>query len=345
MSQRPEPATRLPWALSALGETSGAVLPTLTAVSEDASARRYFRFHQGGQNHVLVDAPPTTEKNREFLAVRALLAQQGIRVPALRAADLEQGYLLLEDLGDRLLLSELSGRSADRYYGQAFGLLLQMAAIDTRGAGLKCYDRALLEEELSRFQRWFVVGLLDHALTDSEEDLLKAVSELLVTGALAQPHALVHRDFHSRNLMLVDRDDMAIIDFQDAVIGPVTYDLVSLLRDCYIYWPPARVRQWALNYHGLLQSRSLLQGVDRDEFLRWFDWMGLQRHMKVLGNFARLHLRDGKSGYLGDLPLVLRYVQEVLGYYKSEPVLADLGDWFGVCLSPLIAQQHWSDGQ
>lgn len=293
---------------------------------------------------MLVDAPPETEKNGEFLAVRALLAGQGVRVPQLLAADLERGYLLLEDLGDRLLLPELDDQSVDVFYGRAFDLLLQMAAADTRNTGLDAYDRILLEEELGRFPEWFVEGLLGHALTGGEQSMLQEAGEVLLQSALEQPRVLVHRDFHSRNLMLVDGDELAVIDFQDAVVGPVTYDLVSLLRDCYIRWPPARVQQWALNYHGMLLSRNVVEDIDETRFMRWFDWMGLQRHIKVLGTFARLYLRDGKPAYLDDLPLVVRYVREILGEYAGEePVLAELEGWFSTHLSPRMDTQDWSD--
>jgi aminoglycoside/choline kinase family phosphotransferase len=346
MSPRPDPETLLPWALSALGETDGTHRPALTPVAGDASSRRYFRFRLGERNHVLVDAPPATEKNGEFLAVRALLAGQGVRVPELLAADLERGYMLLEDLGDRLLLPELDEQSVDGYYRQAFDLLLQMAAADTGETGLENYNRTLLEEELGRFPEWFVEGLLGHAPTAGEQSMLQAVGDRLVQSALEQPRVLVHRDFHSRNLMLVGAGDLAVIDFQDAVVGPVTYDLVSLLRDCYIRWSPSRVRQWALDYYRLLLERDVLEDVGEGHFLRWFDWMGLQRHIKVLGTFARLYLRDGKSTYLDDLPLVIRYVLETLRQYADdEPVFAELEDWFSARMLPLVSQQDWGGGQ
>jgi aminoglycoside/choline kinase family phosphotransferase len=315
----------------------------LRPVAGDASSRRYFRFEHNAQTYVVVDAPPGTEKNDEFLAVQRLLCAAGVRVPALLGAGLEQGFLLLEDLGDRLLLPELDDDSVDDYYRSASDLLLHLAQIDCAGTGLPVYDRVLLEEELGRVPEWFVAGLLGHEPVEAERALCAAVAEKLVASALEQPRVLVHRDFHSRNLMLVDTGELALIDFQDAVCGPVTYDPVSLLRDCYIRWPRERVRQWALDYRRRLESAGLLRGVPEVQYLRWFDWMGLQRHIKVLGTFARLYLRDGKSGYLRDLPLVIAYVLEVLrAYGGQEPLFAEMEAWFGDVLGPRIARQDWS---
>ena len=315
----------------------------MTGVAGDASARRYFRFEYAGQSYVLVEAPPATEKNEAFLAVRALLADAGVRVPALLGADLERGYLLLEDLGDRLLLPALDAIAVDGYYLRAFEVLMKMALVETDRTGLGDYDQVLLGEELGRFQSWFVEGLLGTVPTVRQRSLLSDVNAKLIESALQQPRVLVHRDFHSRNLMLVEAGDIAVIDFQDAVVGPVTYDLVSLLRDCYIQWPVARVQQWASDYYGLLRSRGLSGDIEEALFLRWFDWMGLQRHIKVLGTFARLYLRDGKSAYLDDLPLVIDYVLEILDKYAGEePAFAELSDWFSRHLSPMIAQQDWS---
>ncbi len=342
MTPRPVPEDLLPWAMSVLGESASAA-PPLSPVTGDASSRRYFRFSLGGREHVLAEAPPETEKNEEFIAARALLEEAGVRVPALLGADLDRGYLLLEDLGDRLLLPELDDASVDGHYRRALELLLQMAAVDARGSCLGAYDRALLEEELGRFGEWFVEGLLGYAPTEEEQSLLRDVGDRLVQSALEQPRVLVHRDFHSRNLMLVGDDELAVIDFQDAVMGPVTYDPVSLLRDCYIRWPASSVRRWALDYYRLMSDRGMLSDVPEARFLRWFDWMGLQRHIKVLGTFARLYLRDGKPAYLDDLPLVIRYVREILEQYApQEPLFAALGNWFETRLSPLVTVQDWS---
>jgi aminoglycoside/choline kinase family phosphotransferase len=340
---RPVPEAFLPWALSALGLSDSRPLPELTVVAGDASNRRYFRFELDRQSYVLAEAPPETEKNAAFLSVRELLAGAGVKVPALYASDLERGFLLLEDLGDQLLLPALSAQSVDGYYASAFDVLAHMAAVDTPRSALEDYNRDLLQEELGRFPTWFVQALLGYSPGAAEEALFEAFFAQLTQSALEQPQVLVHRDFHSRNLMLMADDSLAVIDFQDAVVGPVTYDLVSLLRDCYIQWPDQQVDHWALTYRKLLLGRGLLEGTDEAVFLRWFDWMGLQRHIKVLGTFARLYLRDGKSAYLQDLPLVIHYVQVVLDRYATEvPVFGEFRDWFSRDLSPLIVKQHWS---
>ena len=346
MTSRPPPGELLNWALSTLAPGAKGPRPGLAVVAGDASNRRYYRTRIGGSSYILVDAPPATEKNQAFLAVREVLAQAGIGVPALHAADLDRGYLALEDLGDRLLLAGLQAGAADEPYRDAMELLLQIAAIDTTSVALPEYDEALLREELGRFPAWFVDALLGQSLAGDEEKLLAATFDKLVASALEQPRVLVHRDFHSRNLMPRDDGSLGVIDFQDAVLGPVTYDLVSLLRDCYIQWPPARVQQWVATYRGLLTSRGLPGGAAAPErFQRWFDLMGLQRHIKVLGTFARLYLRDGKPAYLDDLPLVIRYVQEISGKYAGEdPVFAEFQRWFDGRLSPLIARQSWSMG-
>jgi len=335
------PQDLLPWALSALGRPNHREVG-LSVVAGDASSRRYFRLADGQERWILVHAPPASEKNDAFLRVRALLAGAGLRVPRLYAADLERGYLLLEDLGDRLLLPVLDAASVDAHYRRAFDLLQVLAAIPRPGE-LPAYDQALLAEELGRFPDWFAERLLGCRLAAEERVLVDAAAQLLIDSALEQPSVVVHRDFHSRNLMLCERGELAVIDFQDAVYGPLTYDLVSLLRDCYIRWPAQRVSDWALAFRARLLERGLPAGPDPDRFLRWFDLMGLQRHLKVLGTFARLYLRDDKPGYLRDLPLVIDYVREVLARYAcEEPALGALGTWFDARLLPQIRQQPWS---
>ena len=344
MSSRPIPAELLPWALSSLGLASNGHAPALTVVAGDASNRRYFRLRLAGQSYVLAHAPPVTEKNEAFLAVREVLARAGVKVPALYAADMQRGYLLLEDLGDQVLLPELDAGSVDNHYHSALGVLREIAAVDTDQLDMPVYDQGLLAEELSRFPVWFVQELLGYSPDEEERDMLRRLFASLIDSALEQPRVLVHRDFHSRNLMLQEGGQLAVIDFQDAVVGPITYDLVSLLRDCYIQWPPGQVCDWALQQRDALHTQGFMPEVDDARFLRWFDWMGLQRHIKVLGTFARLYLRDGKSAYLDDLPLVVHYVLEMLGKYATEEaVFAEFNGWFSHRLSPLIAGQGWSN--
>ena len=340
---RPLPADLLPWALSLVADDSGRSQPVLAAVAGDAGNRRYCRLTLGQRSFILVDAPPATENNAAFLAVRELLRAAQVRVPHLYGADLQRGYLVLEDLGSRLLLAELAADTADAWYRRARAITQRMAALPPAALHLPAYDQTLLHEELQRFPDWFVCRLLACPLQAPERNMLRALFQRLVDSALQQPRVLVHRDFHSRNLMVQEDGQLALIDFQDAVVGPITYDPVSLLRDCYIRWPEQRVRGWALDCRDALRAQGSLPEVDDALFLRWFDWMGLQRHIKVLGTFARLYLRDGKSAYLDDLPLVIHYVLEITQHYAAqEPVFADFNAWFSARLSPLIAQQPWS---
>ena len=344
MTSRPPPSELLNWALTVLAPAASGSPPELTVVAGDASNRRYFRAEIGGVSRILVDAPPTTEKNEAFLAIRDRLAGANVRVPAVEAADLGRGYLILEDLGSRLLLKELGTDTADDCYRTAMGVLLHMAEVDANTIHLDSYDELLLAEELGRFPAWFAESLLGQAVDDGERILLQACFDRLIANALEQPQVLVHRDFHSRNLMPQADGSLGVIDFQDAVLGPVTYDLASLLRDCYIKWPEQRVQGWALAHRDSLTAGGLPGGEADDEtFLRWFDLMGLQRHIKVLGTFARLSLRDEKPAYLDDLPLVIRYVLEIAGKYaESEPYIAAFHRWFDSKLSPVIARQSWS---
>ena len=345
MPSRPIPADLVPWALNSLGPENPE--HRFAMIAGDASNRRYFRLALGSQTYMVAEAPPDSEKNAEFVEIQALLTNAGVRVPVLYAVDIERGYLLLEDLGDRVLWPELTQDSVGAHYSRAFQTLQKMAAVDMTARPAPAYDRELLTEELSRFDRWFAESLLGYTPNDSERELIAKFGNLLIDSALEQPKVLVHRDFHSRNLMLQAEDELAVIDFQDAVLGPVTYDLASLLKDCYICWPPEQVKHWALEYKSKSASpEHTLENITDTQFLRWLDWMGLQRHIKVLGTFARLYLRDGKSSYLDDLPLVIHYVEETLSQYAGEePSFAEFRDWFADTLSPRIAQQPWSNKQ
>ena len=233
MSSRPIPPQLQPWALAQLAPPETGEQPVLQLVTGDASNRRYFRLQSGSRSYIVAEAPPETEKNEAFLAVRDVLAGLGVRVPEVLAADLQRGYLLLEDLGDQVLLPLLNADTVDDHYAQARGILLLMADAQDATKGLPGYDRALLAEELSRFGLWFVEALLEYSAEEEELALTAALSEKLIASALEQPQVLVHRDFHSRNLMPQPDGTLAVIDFQDAVTGPLTYDLASLLRDDY----------------------------------------------------------------------------------------------------------------
>jgi len=299
---------------------------TLTPASSDASFRRYFRVTHDGNSLIVMDAPPDKEDSRPFVTVAKLLFDAGLNVPVIIDQDLDKGYLLLGDLGSTLYLDELSDDTVERLYGDALGALAAIQACDPGPGVLPDYDRALLMNEMALFRDWLVGRHLGITLDAAKSAMLDAALDLLADNALAQPQVLVHRDYHSRNLMVTARNNPGILDFQDAVIGPVTYDLVSLLRDCYIQWPRARVEDWALGYQELALQSGILRAEHEDpqQFLRWFDLMGVQRHLKASGIFARLNHRDGKPGYLDDIPRTLAYVVEVSGRY---PELAGLGEF------------------
>jgi aminoglycoside/choline kinase family phosphotransferase len=304
-----------------------------SSVAGDASSRRYFRLRDGKRSWIAADAPPATEKNDAFLQIRALLANAGLRAPQLVSADTGRGFLLLEDLGDALLLGQLNESSVDTYYQQAMDTLARAQAVSCDG--LPVYAEAVLAEEYSRFSEWFCQGLLQLQLDKAEQDIVARAGEQLIASALAQPQVFVHRDYHSRNLLLLPDGDLGLIDFQDAVRGPLCYDLVSLLRDCYIRWPVGQVKAWALEFRARLLAMGRPAGEDEAEFLRWFDWAGLHRHLKVLGNFARLSLRDGKHAYLDDVPMVNDYVVSVLAEHVG---LEEFAHWYRDRVEPNICR-------
>ena len=319
---------------------------SVTLVAGDASPRRYFRVqtHAAGKaaSSIIAVLSPPSEKNGAFLFIRELFEANGIIVPGLVSADPDAGFFLLEDFGDTLLLDALRQDQASRWYPQALDILVQQRLIDQGEAHLPPYDEALLVEEMNLFPKWFLKGLLD--LPDSEITRagLEAVWERLVRNARAQPQVVVHRDFHSRNLMCLADGALGVIDFQDAVIGPITYDLVSLLKDCYVVWPRDIQLAWLRSAYDGLAEHHFATGATFTDFVGWFDLMGLQRHIKVLGIFARLCLRDDKPQYLDDLPRVLAYVLAALNLYRdTEPALAHFADWFEAELMPIAATQSW----
>lgn len=309
----------------------------LHSLGSDAGFRRYFRYQTPSQ-WLAVDAPPATEDTHQFINITRFMAKQGVRSPIIRAADADQGFLLVEDFGDRLFFREATQQNADALYQQAMDSLLQLHLSQDDSALIPRYDRALLRRELEIFSEWFVGNLLEYSLNDAERQMLDLLFSQLEDNALAQPQTFVHRDYHSRNLLLLADNSLGMIDFQGALWGGVTYDVVSLLRDCYLRWPADQVKHWALDYRAKAINAGIIPAVSEAEFLRWFDWLGLQRHIKVLGIFARLCLRDNKTGYLNDLPLVIRYTLEVAEQY---PELHAFADWFKQHLLPLAQQQSW----
>lgn len=297
----------------------------LEPASADASFRRYFRITRDGETCIAMDAPPENEDCRPFMQVTRMLFDLGLHVPELLESDLERGFLLLGDLGTQPYLDVLDEQNVDRLYGDAMGALLAMQACVPALGELPLYDRALLLREMGLFRDWLLVTHLGLQLDDQDQRSLQQVCDALADTALEQPRVFVHRDYHSRNLMVTASNNPGIIDYQDAVLGPVTYDLVSLLRDCYVQWPVERVRDWALGYWDLAQQSGILRpDVSEAQFLRWFDWMGVQRHLKAAGIFARLNHRDNKPGYMADIPRTLSYVVEVAGRYPELEFLGEL---------------------
>ena len=256
-----------------------------------------------------MDAPPDREPCDQFIAVARKLRSAGLNAPEIIAQNRGEGFLLLTDFGGRDYLSQLSPASEASLYGDALeALLLMQTRIDA--AELPLYDMALLNREMDLFHDWFLGKLLGISLDQAQQSIWQSIKQRLVENALAQPQVFVHRDYHSRNLMKLEIDNPGILDFQDAVKGPLTYDLVSLLRDCYIDWPPARVEQLALDYYERARVNDLLD-AEPAQFMRWFNLMGIQRHLKAIGIFSRLKIRDGKPGYLKDIPRTLEYVRQV----------------------------------
>ena len=310
---------------------------TLVPQSGDAGMRRYFSIN-GCDKYLAVFAPTTSESNREFVAIAEFLRDQGIRAPRVFASDLRRGFLLIEKLGQQLLLPQLNTDTVGSLYADAMAVLLKMQQSRVPVQLVPQYDREKLLQEMQLFPQWFVTKLLGYSLSDEENIVLNDIFDHLIAQAQQQPQCFVHRDFHSRNLIYNPPSALGVIDFQDAVVGPVTYDVVSLLKDCYIRWPRSDVERWALNYAAMAVDANILPAQSEQVFLQWFDWMGLQRHIKVLGIFARLHLRDNKPDYLHDLPLVTRYTLEVTERY---PIFAPFNELFMSKLLPLAEQQAW----
>lgn len=306
-------------------------------LSGDAGFRQYFRLNTQPPTLAVI-APPATENNAAFIAVADYLRERGIRTPRIIAHESDRGFMLVEDLGHDLLLDHLSADSVDLLYGEALMLLLRLQQLPPNTNLFPVYSRQKLRDEMNTFSQWFAEGLLGHALTQEDRQIIDPVFQILEDSAASQPQVIVHRDFHSRNLVYAAGSAPGVIDFQDAMTGPLTYDLVSLLRDCYIHWPREQVERWALAYAGMVADVGLLADVSDAQFLRWFDFMGLQRHIKVLGIFSRLSLRDGKHGYLADLPLVIHYVRNLCRQYGDIQAFAD---WFDARLLPLARQQDW----
>ncbi len=308
-----------------LTEILGAQTFTLTTASADASFRRYFRVHlddfNGHKTLIAMDAPPPQEDCAPFVKVAKLLLDAGLNVPQVIAQDLQNGFLLLSDLGDDTYLSQLNPANAPALYGAATDALIKLQ-LASKPDVLPPYDEALLTREMNLFPDWYIAKHLGMALEANQDGALRASFELLNKNILAQTQVFVHRDYHSRNLMVTHENTPGILDFQDAVHGAITYDLVSLLKDAYIQWDEEQVIDLAVRYWEPAKKAGLPVPNDFSEFYRDFEWMGAQRHIKVLGIFARLYHRDGKEGYLKDMPLVMHYLRKVCErYVELRPML------------------------
>lgn len=298
----------------------GAVPPaTLTAASSDASFRRYFRWQGEGRSFVVMDAPPPQENCKPFVDIAFLLAKSGINVPKIYAEDLERGFLLLNDLGNKTYLDVIDGENADVLFSDALKALLAFQQLPMV-APLPSYDVALLRRELELFPEWYVKRELGIEFDAAQQQQWQAVSDLLIDSALAQPKVLVHRDYMPRNLMLSEPNP-GVLDFQDAVYGPVTYDVTCLFKDAFLSWPEERVRGWLESYWQQASALDIPVQADFEDFLRASDLMGVQRHLKVIGIFARICHRDGKPRYLADVPRFFAYIEAVIA---RRPELADL---------------------
>jgi N-acetylmuramate 1-kinase len=320
----PRAASAYVWTLAQLNLTSASFAPA----SADASFRRYFRAESGGQSWVVMDAPPDKENCAPFIHVAALLREAGLNAPQIHAQNLKRGFLLLSDLGRRTYLNVLDENNADRLFDDAIAALVRWQ-LATRVNELPLYDDPLLRRELRLFPDWYVARHLKRAFTAAQAQDWQDMEDLLVSSALAQSRVYVHRDFMPRNLML-SSPNPGILDFQDAVLGPVTYDVVCLFKDAFLSWPAQRVAAWSAQYWNAARAARLPVPHNPRDFQRDFDLMGVQRHLKVLGIFARINYRDHKPHYLTDTPRFIRYVRDVAVRYPELAPLLRLFDQLGL---------------
>lgn len=310
----------------------------LHAVSGDASFRRYFRTNTLSPALIAMDAPPEKEDSGSFISIANEWRTQGIRVPRIIHHDLNLGFILLEDFGDQVLLQHLNPAApdihqAENYYPKAIEALLAIQQTSATQPTLPLYDATLLDREMALFKDWLLDEKLGLSLSTTEHQLIDSFFSSLRNNALEQPQVPVHRDYHSRNLMVDNKEPLGILDFQDAVLGPISYDLVSLLRDCYIVWPSDKVVHWVELYFQRATEAQLIN-VELTQFTRWFDLMGMQRHLKAAGIFARLSIRDGKHAYLNDIPTTLDYLIHVSTNYRE---FDELNQWLVQRVHPAVS--------
>jgi len=293
----------------------------LSLASADASFRRYFRVHLKDKSYIVMDAPPAKEALEPFATLSSYFQKSGINTPKIYARDDKQGFLLLSDFGSTSYLDVLNDKNVDALYKNAIDTIVNLQNIDNKKINLPAYDESLLMAEMFLFKDWYLEKFTKVKLSKSQEKTILAVFEILAKTALSQPKACVHRDFHSRNLMYLKVNNPGVIDFQDAVFGPVTYDLVSLIKDCYINWSEDKLRKWLEYFY--LRSKEHVKDLSLEEVEFYLDYMGVQRHLKASGIFARLYIRDGKPGYIKDIPRTLSYIQQMSNKYPKLKSLAD----------------------
>jgi len=289
----------------------------LTPLAGDASFRRYFRLQCDGLSYVVMDAPPAKEDSEPFIYIAGCLAKVNVLTPKILAKDLNQGFLLLSDFGDQLVLNSLTPTTVNDCYQSAIQTLLKIQTCEVNDPKLPPFNESFMVKEMSLCPEWFFTQYLNLTLSDNEKTIVQQTITWIASQVELQPLAFIHRDYHSRNLMVVNTskgNTLGVIDFQDAMCGPLTYDLVSLLKDCYISWPREQILQWVAFYYRHSPNSHI---YSLTEFIRAFDLCGIQRHLKVLGIFCRLFLRDNKSGYLNNLPLTLKYVLECAEMYDE----------------------------
>ena len=299
-----------------LTEILGTSAFNLKPASGDASFRTYHRLFLKNKTFIVMDAPPEQENCKVFIKITKKLRACDVNVPIIHNVNIEQGFLLLSDLGNDLYLNKLNKSSIYELYSDALSTLVAIQVLVNVG-GVDEYDKSLLISEMNLFREWLIEKHLNIKLSDSQVKILTTLFDLLVNNALQQPKVFVHRDFHSRNLMVTKENNPGVIDYQDAVYGPISYDLVSILKDCYIKWPKEEIDKWIDFYLNKLYEEKAQHRINRDEFVRWFDLMGVQRHLKASGIFARLSHRDGKHNFLEDIPRTLSYILDLKETYEE----------------------------
>jgi aminoglycoside/choline kinase family phosphotransferase len=307
----------------------------MNPIQGDASFRAYYRIHHADKTYIAMLAPPDKEKTDAFVAIAKSWKSYGLQVPTVWAWQPQQGFALLSDFGDTLLLAVLNDKTAPGYYKRAMQTLLPLQIAKPSDYHLPPFIGAHARGELGLFDEWFVEKLLNISLSSKERNHFENIYELLLNSIQNQTQVVIHRDYHSRNLMVLHDNDLGVIDFQDAMIGPITYDLASLLKDCYIAWPENKIVAWVQDFYQMLKDKKRLEDVSLAEFIQWFDYVGLQRHLKVLGIFSRLKLRDNKPNYLKDMPRIMQYVLNVTARY---PLLSEFDSWLRQMVLPILPE-------